>query len=256
VTRSLAFNVLQNAMPLYRNDFSREEEAPRLDFSTEAGVLHFSEMFLWNYRLVRDWAGLVGYGWVLPVSHGFCKTADFVLKEGCLAIVLLARRSRHQAGTRYLRRGINGQGFVANEVEVEQIVLNRARDHEASSYVQVRGSVPVFWFQRPNILVPKPPIEFYNDDIYYQATQKHFRDLVARYGSPVFCINLMKQKEPVPREILLSEAYENALNYTNKKRASEQVAIHYEQFDMKHRQKECKELFVREIRERAGCILE
>ena len=36
--------------------------------------------------------------------------------------MVIARRSRHYAGTRYLRRGINHEGYVANWVEVEQIV--------------------------------------------------------------------------------------------------------------------------------------
>jgi hypothetical protein len=39
-----------------------------------------------------------------------------------LTLTLVARRSRHFAGTRYRKRGISAQGFVANEVETEQIV--------------------------------------------------------------------------------------------------------------------------------------
>lgn len=39
-----------------------------------------------------------------------------------LTMTLVARRSRHFAGTRYRKRGISAQGFVANEVETEQIV--------------------------------------------------------------------------------------------------------------------------------------
>jgi hypothetical protein len=33
-----------------------------------------------------------------------------------ITLTLVARRSRHFAGTRYRKRGINDQGFVANEV--------------------------------------------------------------------------------------------------------------------------------------------
>jgi hypothetical protein len=39
-----------------------------------------------------------------------------------LTLTLLARRSRHFAGTRFRKRGLSSQGFVANEVETEQIV--------------------------------------------------------------------------------------------------------------------------------------
>ena len=37
-------------------------------------------------------------------------------------VTLIARRSRYFAGTRFLKRGINHQGNVANYVETEQLV--------------------------------------------------------------------------------------------------------------------------------------
>lgn len=49
-------------------------------------------------------------------SENSVNSADF------LDLILLARRSRHFAGTRYLKRGINVHGNVANDVEVEQII--------------------------------------------------------------------------------------------------------------------------------------
>ena len=38
-----------------------------------------------------------------------------------LTLTLIARRSRHFAGTRFRKRGINDGGKVANEVETEQV---------------------------------------------------------------------------------------------------------------------------------------
>ena len=38
-------------------------------------------------------------------------------------VTLIARRSRYYAGARYLKRGVNEEGDVANEVETEQIVF-------------------------------------------------------------------------------------------------------------------------------------
>jgi hypothetical protein len=37
-------------------------------------------------------------------------------------VTLIARRSRYFAGARFLKRGVNDEGFVANDVETEQIV--------------------------------------------------------------------------------------------------------------------------------------
>jgi len=49
------------------------------------------------------------------------------------------------AGTRYNARGVNDDGNVANFVETEQLVVT---DGHLLSFVQTRGSVPVFWEQK------------------------------------------------------------------------------------------------------------
>lgn len=51
-------------------------------------------------------------------------------------MTLIARRSAHFAGTRYLKRGVNEGGYVANDVEVEQLVEDSMG--RCSSFVQVR----------------------------------------------------------------------------------------------------------------------
>ena len=76
----------------------------------------------------------------------------------------MSRRSRYRAGTRYFRRGIDREGHVANFVETEQILLVDAADgngEEASiqlSFVQILGSVPVFWAE-VNTLRYKPDLQ-------------------------------------------------------------------------------------------------
>ena len=59
-----------------------------------------------------------------------------------MKVTLIARRSRHFAGTRYRRRGVSDSGHVANDVETEQIV-SAGRDWRTgfpivASVVQVR----------------------------------------------------------------------------------------------------------------------
>lgn len=105
---------------------------------------------------------------------------------------LIARRSRWHAGTRYLKRGVNdrvckgspsysgstliavthfAQGDVANEVETEQIasepLVTSFPDSKYgpsvpgnyTSYVQLRGSIPLHWTQDVTTMSPRPPIE-------------------------------------------------------------------------------------------------
>lgn len=105
-------------------------------------------------------------------------------------IVLFSRRSRHFAGTRYLRRGVNADGNVANEVsshtclhrasqtnrliqlglcfyvvlqvETEVVVTRQPAmsfgELQVSSLVQVRGSIPVVW-SHTNMSNLKPDID-------------------------------------------------------------------------------------------------
>ena len=102
-------------------------------------------------------------------------------------IILIARRSRFFAGARFLKRGANdlvsilltiivqdslpSKGYVANDVETEQIVSDMLTtsfhapgprpyaNPNYTSYVQHRGSIPLHWTQDSTGVAPKPGIE-------------------------------------------------------------------------------------------------
>lgn len=59
-------------------------------------------------------------------------------------------------GMRYKRRGVDTDGHVANYVETEQLI--HVHSHTLS-FVQTRGSVPVFWSQAGYRYNPRPRIE-------------------------------------------------------------------------------------------------
>ena len=78
-----------------------------------------------------------------------------------LDLTLLSRRSCLFAGTRYLKRGISDNGFVANDVETEQIFCDRLlgdKNGQFTSYVQLRASIPAFWCQDGNLMTGQPAI--------------------------------------------------------------------------------------------------
>lgn len=86
----------------------------------------------------------------MPVIYGDISHLNFRNETQNCTYILIARRSRRYAGTRYLKRGINEHGNVANFVEVEQICYINS-DHfdlqpQITSFVQIRGSIPLFWF--------------------------------------------------------------------------------------------------------------
>ena len=68
-----------------------------------------------------------------------------------LGLVLIARRGAERGGTRFLHRGIDENGYVANFVELEQIVIrDEGSQSQIYSYAQIRGTFPFFWSQ-PNV---------------------------------------------------------------------------------------------------------
>jgi len=62
---------------------------------------------------------------------------------------------------RFLKRGVNEKGRVANDVETEQIVFEDTSDGiptQIASVVQHRGSIPLVWFQETSRLNIRPDI--------------------------------------------------------------------------------------------------
>ncbi|WVQ79290.1 hypothetical protein IAT38_001387 [Cryptococcus sp. DSM 104549] len=196
--------------------------------------------FMWNHHLLSpafDLEEPKGRSrWIIPLIHGFVDQAKIHVFTRTIYLTLIARRSRHYAGARFLTRGANEHGHVANEVETEQIVseilatpFGRQYDVDPdrplsdysvgyggyTSFVQYRGSIPVMWHQESNQMTPRPPIEITIKDPFYTPAAKHFDDLLGRYGAPIYILNLIKSRESVPRESKLLEEYGQCVRYLN-----------------------------------------
>ena len=90
---------------------------------------------------------------MLPLIHGFWQQRTLSVFGRPLTLTVVARRSKHFAGTRYRKRGVNDQGQVANDVEIEQLVCtgyNRETGQALmSSVVQVcAGLIPTVPWRR------------------------------------------------------------------------------------------------------------
>ncbi|KAF8401153.1 hypothetical protein HHK36_014457 [Tetracentron sinense] len=158
---------------------------------------------------------------VCPTTQGVTQTnlVKLSISERDFKLTLIARRSRHFAGTRYLKRGVNEKGRVANDVETEQIVFEDVPEGcptQISSVVQIRGSIPLFWSQETSRLNIKPDIILSKKDQNYEATRIHFENLVKRYGNPIIILNLIKTHEKKPRESILRAEFANAIEFINK----------------------------------------
>ncbi|KAM7542018.1 hypothetical protein Aperf_G00000011160 [Anoplocephala perfoliata] len=179
--------------------------------------------FLWNFPLIPPRyhpTSATLSDWFIGLIHGFVKQASLVSCGMPVTVSLLARRSRFFAGTRFLKRGANIDGNVANEVETEQIVCDTSEPNlsrmRVSSMVQHRGSVPLFWSQdTARLMVGKPPLEITWMDPYYEAFGKHFADLIERHGIPIVVLNLMKQQEKRRFEQELTAGFLEGIEYLN-----------------------------------------
>ena len=176
----------------------------------------FRGKYTWNAYLAKPFVD-AGFGhWLLSLVHGSVSQVRMApLGFGkVVEVTLVSRRSRYFAGTRFLKRGINNQGYVANYVETEQL-LEVEGEGKISSFVQCRGSVPLFWYQDSSPLSPKPDILLQRFDPLYMATSKHFRYLLNEYGGPVILLSLLKEKESRPREMILSNELKTVVEYFN-----------------------------------------
>ena len=185
----------------------------------------FDERFVWNTNLLAPLLDfrkgldedtrqvLDDQALLLPVIQGFCGSVPVAGGSGLggldlemASLGIISRLSWKRAGARFRTRGIDDDGQVANFVETELIF---GLESVTLSYVQIRGSVPLFWEQpsqglqtlQQKVEITRPP----------QASQpafdKHFLGLLNQYHS-VHAVNLLGQKDA---EALLSSIYSGHL---------------------------------------------
>ena len=144
-----------------------------------------------NHFRVEDSPHALLLDWTFPVTSAFlgvqrkiqtCADIDKGKQQiGSEPIVLydellISRRSKYRAGTRFTRRGADGTGAVTNYAETEQICLvleagsksveaNVEYLEEIYSHVQTRGSIPLRWSSpadvktyRPRVLIGTDPL--------------------------------------------------------------------------------------------------
>ncbi|CAO2835328.1 unnamed protein product [Amaranthus hypochondriacus] len=202
--------------------------------SNDSVGIHYDSRFVWNMYLTEPVRTRCKNNiWTVALVHGYFKQMRMSIFGRDFSVALVSRRSRHFAGTRYLKRGVNDRGRVANDVETEQIVLDEDAGSckgKMSSVVQMRGSIPLFWSQEASRFSPKPDIILQRYDPTYEATKLHFEDLFERYGSPIIVFNLIKTVEKRPREMMLRREFTNAVMYLNEIFSEEKqlVFVHWD----------------------------
>ncbi|KAG5916400.1 hypothetical protein E4U42_007675 [Claviceps africana] len=158
------------------------------------------------------------------------ESVDLRPSEKKYLVTLMSRRSIHRAGLRYLRRGVNEDGFTANMVETEQVLSSPTWDTSTPihSFVQIRGSIPLFFTQSAYSLKPVPVIQ-HGTESNFQACRRHFERLQSKYGA-LQIVNLVEKKgveEPI------GSLYQGNVQRLNEELHTEHQ-IPFEWFDFHH----------------------
>ncbi|XP_044145242.1 synaptojanin-2-like isoform X2 [Bufo gargarizans] len=162
--------------------------------------------FFWN-RLLH-----------VPLKHYQVSCSDWLLKVICGGVeirtvyashrkakaCLISRISCVRAGTRFHIRGVDDDGHVSNFVETEQTIYV---DDDVSSFVQIRGSVPLFW-EQPGLQVGSHHLKITRGlEANAPAFDRHMMLMKEQYGKQVI-VNLLRSKGG---EEVLSRAFKKLL---------------------------------------------
>ncbi|XP_007943488.1 synaptojanin-2 [Orycteropus afer afer] len=154
----------------------------------------------------------------VPLKHHQVSCSDWLLKVICGAVAirtvyashkqakacLISRISCERAGARFHTRGVNDDGHVSNFVETEQTIY---MDDGLSSFVQIRGSVPLFW-EQPGLQVGSHHLRLNRGlEANAPAFDRHLALLKERYGKQVV-VNLLGNRGG---EEVLSRAFKKLL---------------------------------------------
>jgi hypothetical protein len=145
--------------------------------------------------------------WCVPVIQGFVSiTPKFTLGTIVFDYILISRKARERPGRRLITRGANKSGQVVNYVETEQIIATPTSVHgfptdkspntegPITSFVQIRGSIPLLWEQKPN-LAWEPPIKIKPKpaEVQDSTLKNHFNTQLTYYNRQTV-VSLIKLK--------------------------------------------------------------
>ncbi|KAI0206865.1 SacI homology domain-containing protein [Astrocystis sublimbata] len=223
-------------------------------------------LFFWNQSLLRPFMSLGDESLLLPVMQGFVGQRSFVVdrhppqvdsqkdsmelneitasppgspqqerasidlrpSEKKYVMTIVSRRLVKRAGLRYLRRGIDEEGFTANSVETEQILSSPSWEPSSKiySFVQVRGSIPLFFTQSPYSLKPIPVLK-HSPEANFHAFSKQFNWMGKRYGS-LQLVNLVEKRGV---EAIVGNEYEKNVERYNQEKQQGTDPLAFEWFD-------------------------
>ena len=190
--------------PLYYSDkidltISTLNMKRKMDTIPKSHIFKYTvNQYCWNYSMAKifDSEGMNDY--IYPVINGFfgARAISEYGERNDLHFILIGRKDDRRSGMRFLIRGADGNGNVANTVETEEILTFKDDEENINicSFIEIRGSIPLIWTQEPSFqLNPKirPKDDFSAN---CEVFKMHIEELIDNYGG-VCCVNLIDDKK-------------------------------------------------------------
>ena len=214
--------------------------------STTVAIDSLDAGFLWNTYMIqplvefrsrlseREKLALDQSGILTSAIRGFAATVAVLASSSPLRVshsgfpstmTLISRLSCRRAGTRFNARGIDDDGNVANFVETETVFCT---DQLCFSYVQCRGSVPLFWEQQSGLPGQQKIQVTRSAEATKPAFDRHFVALAKTYGD-VFIVNLLSDEKPSEAQLIRlyeTQVRNSTLNQESEKRGESESSEH------------------------------
>jgi len=174
-------------------------------FQRQSRTKETDNRFFWNRTL---YLYFIRYGintdkWLSKIIAGSVVISTIYAAQHQVRACIISRLNQERVGTRFNVRGVNDDGQVANFVETEQCIFLDDQSAKYSSYMMLRGSVPLFWTQF-GINVGSHKIRLSRgSELTQPAYDKHLISLKKYYGKQCI-VNLLGSKEG---EAMLSRMY-------------------------------------------------
>lgn len=227
--------LLSDSSFFYSTDFDLTSTLQGRGVGTGTGMSNdsFHMDFMWNAFMME---GIINFKnnlddrqkrildsdhFLTTVIRGFAESSDTMLGNKRARMTIISKQSWKRAGTRFNVRGADDDGNVANFVETETI-LNDGR--QVFSFVQIRGSISVFWEQDTALISPKVTITG-SFEASHPTFEKHFDHLRDKY-SLIHCVNLLTDGKS--SELALTKTYVEHLKEYKKSHAD---SVFYTHFD-------------------------
>ena len=191
--------------------------------------------YCWNYSMAKRFDSEGMDEFIYPVINGFFGARKVSDENNDLHYILIGRKDDRRSGMRFLIRGADENGNVANTVETEELVTYKDKEGYVNicSFIQIRGSIPIIWKQEPNLqLNPKIKPE---DDFTAncEVFKLHIEELFENYGN-VCCVNLIDQKKD---QKIIGDYYNSIVSNYKEGHKNRKESLYFVWFDF---HKECK----------------